>query len=147
MVRTAPMTPTPLRSNFVLLIALPVAILAQPSTGNLWSDPAKTAPAAEFKETLTERGKYSIVDRSVTFVSTPDMTVYLPLKEKNTGVGIILCPGGGYEQLAIDKEGHDVAKWLNSRYPGFVLKPRPTTPAHRPHIGPKSGISTQAASV
>jgi len=119
------MTFTLLRSHLVLLFALPLAIFAQPSTVNLWSDPAKTASSSDIKETWTERGKNGVVDRGVTFVSTPDMTVYLPLKEKNTGVGIILCPGGGYEHLAIDKEGHDVAKWLNSiGIAGFVLKYR-----------------------
>src|SRR5579864_907946 len=115
----------PRGSHFFLILALPLALLAQPSTINLWSDPAKTAPVAEFKETWTERGKNGIVDRSVTFVSTPDLTVYLPLKEKNTGVGIILCPGGGYEHLAIDKEGHDIARWLNTiGIAGLVLKYR-----------------------
>ena len=113
------------RSNLVLLLPVSAALFAQPSTVNLWSDPAKTAPATEMKETWTERGKNGVVDRSVTFVSTPDLTVYLPVKEKNTGVGVILCPGGGYEHLAIDKEGHDVAKWLNSiGIAGFVLKYR-----------------------
>jgi acetyl esterase/lipase len=108
-----------------LLFALPLTLFGQPVTVSLWSDPAKTAPATEIKETWTERGKNGVVDRGVTFVSVPDMTVYLPLKEKNTGVGIILCPGGGYEHLAIDKEGHDVAKWLNSiGIAGFVLKYR-----------------------
>ncbi len=117
------MTLTSLR--FALLFAFPIAIFAQPSTVNLWSDPAKTASASDIKETWTDRGKNGVVDRSVTFVSTPDMTVYLPLKEKNTGVGVIICPGGGYEHLAIDKEGHDVAKWLNSiGIAGFVLKYR-----------------------
>lgn len=117
------MTTPPWRFALPLALALPV--FAQPSTINLWGDPAKTAPASEIKETWTERGKNGVVDRSVTFVSVPDMTVYLPLKEKNTGVGVILCPGGGYEHLAIDKEGHDVAKWLNSiGVAGFVLKYR-----------------------
>jgi hypothetical protein len=68
-----------LRSNLLLFFALPVAIFAQPSKVSLWSDPAKTAPAAVIKETWTERGKNGIVDRSVTFVITPDITVYLPL--------------------------------------------------------------------
>jgi acetyl esterase/lipase len=118
-----PMNLTCLR--FALLFAYPIAIFAQPSTVNLWSDPAKTASSSDIKETWTDRGKNGVVDRSVTFVSTPDMTVYLPLKEKNTGVGVIICPGGGYEHLAIDKEGHDVAKWLNSiGIAGFVLKYR-----------------------
>jgi acetyl esterase/lipase len=119
------MTNIALSSNFALFFALPLALFGQPSIVNLWSDPAKTAPAAEIKETWTERGKNGVVDRSVTFVSTPDLTVYLPLKEKNSGVGILLFPGGGYEHLAIDKEGHDVAKWLNSiGIAGFVLKYR-----------------------
>jgi acetyl esterase/lipase len=116
---------TALRPHYILLAALPLALFAQPSTVPLWSDPAKTAPATDIKETWTDRGKNGVVDRSVTFVSTPDLTVYLPLKEKNTGVGVILCPGGGYEHLAIDKEGHDVAKWLNSiGVAAFVLKYR-----------------------
>lgn len=119
------MTRIAVRSHFALLFALPFTLIGQPSTVNLWSDPAKTAPATEIKETWTERGKNGVVDRGVTFVSVPDITVYLPLKEKNTGVGIIICPGGGYEHLAIDKEGHDVAKWLNSiGIAGFVLKYR-----------------------
>ena len=115
---------TRIATSLAPLLALPLALFGQ-TTINLWSDPAKTAPATQMKETWTERGKNGLVDRSVTFVSTPDMTVYLPLKEKNTGVGVILCPGGGYEHLAIDKEGHDVAKWLNSiGIAGFVLKYR-----------------------
>jgi acetyl esterase/lipase len=146
------MTHTALRPPLLALLA-PLALWAQPSTVNLWSDPAKTAPASEVKEAWTERGKNGVVDRSVTFVSVPDITVYLPLEEKNTGVGIILCPGGGYEHLAIDKEGHDVAKWLNSiGVAGFVLKyrlprhgrwlydgraapGRPACPAYRPRSG------------
>lgn len=119
------MISTALRPHYILLFALPIALFSQPSTVPLWSDPAKTAPATDIKETWTDRGKNGVVDRSVTFVSTPDLTVYLPLKEKNTGVGVILCPGGGYEHLAIDKEGHDVAKWLNSiGVAAFVLKYR-----------------------
>jgi acetyl esterase/lipase len=98
---------------------------AQPAIVDLWPDAAKTSGATDLKETWTERGKNGLVDRSVTNVSRPDLTVYLPLKEKNSGVGIILAPGGGYEHLAIDKEGHDVAKWLNSiGVAGFVLKYR-----------------------
>ena len=115
----------PLWGSYFALLTLQAALFAQPATVNLWSDPAKTAPASEIKETWTDRGKNGVVDRSVTFVTVPDLTVYLPLKEKNTGVGIIICPGGGYEHLAIDKEGHDLAKWLNSiGIAGFVLKYR-----------------------
>ena len=46
-------------------------------------------------------------------VSTPQFTVY-PVKSGQPAPAIIVCPGGGYEILAIDKEGSDIAEWLNS---------------------------------
>lgn len=54
-----------------------------------------------------------------------EMTVYLPEKEKNTGVAVILCPGGSYCYLGIGHEGHKVAQWLQSRgIAAFVLRYR-----------------------
>jgi acetyl esterase/lipase len=47
-------------------------------------------------------------------VSRPTMTVYAP-KEKNTGVAVVVFPGGGYQILAIDLEGTEVCDWLTSR--------------------------------
>ncbi len=47
-------------------------------------------------------------------VSQPTMTVYSP-KEKNTGVAIVVFPGGGYQILAIDLEGTEVCDWLTSK--------------------------------
>jgi acetyl esterase/lipase len=42
------------------------------------------------------------------------MTVYSP-KGKNTGVAVVVFPGGGYEVLAIDLEGTEVCDWLTSK--------------------------------
>jgi acetyl esterase/lipase len=47
-------------------------------------------------------------------VSIPTMTVYSP-KEKNTGVAVIVFPGGGYNCLAIDLEGTEICDWLTSK--------------------------------
>lgn len=47
-------------------------------------------------------------------VSRPTMTVYSP-KAKNTGVGLVVFPGGGYSVLAMDLEGTEVCDWLTSR--------------------------------
>jgi acetyl esterase/lipase len=44
----------------------------------------------------------------------PELTVYLPDEATASGTGIVICPGGGYVGLAMDHEGHDVARWLNS---------------------------------
>jgi acetyl esterase/lipase len=58
-------------------------------------------------------------------VSVPEMYVYLPEKDKNTGKAVVICPGGGYGILAMDHEGYDVAKWLAERgVAGIVLKYR-----------------------
>lgn len=48
----------------------------------------------------------------VSQVKTPTLTVFKP--QKPNGTTIIICPGGGYAHLAIDKEGYKVAKWLNT---------------------------------
>ncbi|MBV9268334.1 MAG: alpha/beta hydrolase [Acidobacteriaceae bacterium] len=47
-------------------------------------------------------------------VSRPTMTVYSP-KVKNTGVAIVVFPGGGYQVLAIGLEGTEVCDWLTSK--------------------------------
>lgn len=55
----------------------------------------------------------------------PTLTIYLPPKEKATGTGVVICPGGGYGFLAMDHEGHQIAQWLNSLgVAGFILKYR-----------------------
>ncbi len=82
-------------------------------------DPA--APA----EQVQERGKNGVTDRSITNVNQPTVTVYLPSGARATGISIVICPGGGYQHLAIDKEGHDIARWLNTiGIAGIVLKYR-----------------------
>ena len=42
------------------------------------------------------------------------MYIYSPEKEINNGTAIVVCPGGAYQGLAINHEGHDIAKWLAS---------------------------------
>lgn len=61
----------------------------------------------------------------ITNVSVPELYVYLPEKSINTGLAVVICPGGGYAGVAINHEGHDFAKWLNSKgIAGIVLKYR-----------------------
>lgn len=87
----------------------------------LWPGP----PASLEKEVWTERGKDGVVDRSVAKVHDPSITAYLPEKSKANGASVVICPGGAFTHLAIDKEGHDVARWLNTLgVAGVVLKYR-----------------------
>jgi acetyl esterase/lipase len=49
----------------------------------------------------------------------PTLIIYLP--DKPMGVGIVICPGGGYGGLAIDHEGHQIGRWLNEHgIAGFI---------------------------
>ncbi|TVP96787.1 MAG: alpha/beta hydrolase [Planctomycetaceae bacterium] len=58
-------------------------------------------------------------------VSTPQIAVYRPHAEKETGAAVLICPGGGHHILAYDLEGTEVAHWLNSiGVTGIVLKYR-----------------------
>ena len=50
----------------------------------------------------------------VTNVTRPTMTVYSP-EGKNTGVAVVVFPGGGFQDLAIDLEGTEVCDWLASK--------------------------------
>jgi acetyl esterase/lipase len=64
-------------------------------------------------------------------VSKPTITVYKPQKN-NTGAAIIVFPGGGYIDLAIELEGSEICEWLASiGVTGILLKYR--VPASGPH--------------
>jgi len=98
----------------------------QPKVLLLWPDgaPASEGIAKGQTEEIVNRSD-TVINRSVSNVHKPSLTVYLPPKDKATGTAVIVCPGGAYTHLAIDKEGYDVAKWLNSLgAAGFVLKYR-----------------------
>lgn len=77
----------------------------------------------------------------ITNVTKPTLTVFRPSTAKNTGTAVIICPGGGYWNLAWDLEGEEVAAWLNTvGVTGVVLKyrvpRRPGQPERLPAPGP-----------
>ena len=58
-------------------------------------------------------------------VARPELHVYLPPAGKRSGAGMVICPGGGFNILAWDLEGTEVAAWLNKiGVAAFVLKYR-----------------------
>lgn len=61
----------------------------------------------------------------VSNVTVPTLTVFRPTAGKANGTGMIVIPGGGFQNLAIGYEGYDVAAWLAERgVTAFVLKYR-----------------------
>ncbi len=90
----------------------------------LWSGVAPGSADTTLVEKFDERSKDAAVhDRSVTGVSKPSLFAYLV--EHPKAPAAIIAPGGGYTHLAWDKEGVDIAKWLNTLgISAFVLKYR-----------------------
>ena len=63
--------------------------------------------------------------RRISNITHPTLTSYFPDPASANGTAVIVCPGGGFRYLAIDHEGTDVARWLNSLgVTAFVLKYR-----------------------
>src|SRR5215831_12017066 len=55
----------------------------------------------------------------------PTLTVFLPPEGKANGAAVVICPGGGYQFLAVDHEGKQIGEWLNKHgVTAFMLKYR-----------------------
>lgn len=82
----------------------------------------------KFRELIVKDKPYTVAGkptRWLTNVTKPTLTIYRPAKDKDTGVAMLICPGGGYHNLGWDVEGEEVAAWLNSiGVTGIILKYR-----------------------
>jgi len=102
---------------FTMLI-ITTSVFAQNFTLKVWPNGAPNDNGMKEPEE-----KYDGV--RVRNVSEAEMYVYLPEKSVNTGAAVVICPGGGYWIEAMDHEGFDMAKWLQSKgIAGIVLKYR-----------------------
>lgn len=75
-------------------------------------------PAAQGVEEFTEDGR-------VHAVSDPSLGVFRSTIGEGPRPAVVIAPGGGYARLAIEHEGHDIARWFNALgIDAFVLKYR-----------------------
>ena len=73
-------------------------------------------------------------------VTQPTMTVYSP-KETNTGVAVVVFPGGGYTSLAMDLEGTEICDWLTSKgITAVLLKYRVPVNKEGPHFESRAAL-------
>ena len=64
-------------------------------------------------------------DRTISNVSDPSVTVFLPPQARATGTAVVIAPGGALRVLGWDNEGVKAAHWLNSKgIAALVLKYR-----------------------
>ncbi len=124
----------------LLSLAAPIRAADKPVVLDVWPGKppgeTKTIGAEATREQKSGVGTIHIVSN----VSRPTITVFRPAKDKDTGAAVLICPGGGYNILAWDLEGEEVAAWLNSiGVTGIVLKyrvpRRPDQPKDKPPLG------------
>src|SRR3990170_3711175 len=104
-----------------LLLALALSCLsnayagtaaADPFTISLWEDGAPGGPTKPQDE--------------------PVVFLWRPPADVATRAAVVVCPGGGYGHLALEKEGSRIAEWLNSfGVTAFVLRYRHAGTGHR----------------
>src|SRR5579883_2619975 len=90
--------------------------------------PAQRAPEPELLWPDGAPGAQGSAD-----IDKPTLTPYLLAPGRGAGTAVVVCPGGGYSHLAMDHEGDQVARWLNSLgVAAFVLKYRLGPKYHHP---------------
>ena len=127
----------------VLAVAFAAGELAaqEATVLKLWPGkvPGEKGDVGAEKELPPKEGEKDPVKR-ITNVNEPTITIYRPAEAKYTGTAVIIAPGGGYNILAWEHEGTQVATWLNDiGVTGVLLKyrvpRRPDQPKDKPPVG------------
>ncbi|MFZ0490621.1 MAG: alpha/beta hydrolase [Salegentibacter sp.] len=109
-----------MRSFLILLLLFSGSVFAQHKTLEVWPDGIPNSKSSSEKE-IQENGNILWIRK----VQDPAIEVFLPVQQTATGQAVLICPGGGYEGLAYDWEGTQIAEWLNTKgIAGIVLKYR-----------------------
>lgn len=111
-----------MRVLFFLVFMIVSGVFAQDTIVPLWpKDKVPNHIVSEEKEVIV---KGDDLDR-ISKVQEPTIEVYLPAKANANGQAMLIFPGGGYQILAYDWEGTDIAKFLNGKgVAGIVVKYR-----------------------
>jgi acetyl esterase/lipase len=116
-------------------------LVQRPAAGTelrLWPGKAPGTEKWSVPESLSTAGSG---DRTVSNVSDPTLTVFLPDPATANGTAVIVAPGGALRVLGMDNEGTKVARWLNSKgIAAFVLKYRTLQQAPGVQVAPPAGM-------
>lgn len=108
---------------FCISLGMSLSAFSQKKEIPLWDKVPDEITSKEYSEKIVT-DKNGIAE-DVRKVTLPTLTAYFADPEKSNGTSVIICPGGGYGMLAINKEGFKVAEWFNSLgINAFVLKYR-----------------------
>ena len=115
----------------------------------LWPKPPQDYPnTGKIKEKVRSYktpGSPTGQNRAFSSVSAPTYSTHRPAKPN--GLGVVICPGGGFRDVWLDREGHDLAIWLKKRnVTSMVLKYRTRLAGdtNRTNTWPKYLLAVQA---
>ena len=130
----------------ILVLAVGAQLRAEPPKPvviDLWpgAAPGESATVTPPEKDLPPQKEARAV-RRVANVSKPTLTHYAVPADKASGAAVVIAPGGGYNILAWDLEGEEVAAWLNTvGVTAFVLKYRvPRRPEDAKDAAPKAAL-------
>lgn len=97
-------------------------------------------PGIAEKKAAPQTGADGVI--RIPYVDTPELIHFPAPANKKNGTCIIVCPGGGYGKLAWNKEGTEVASWLNTLgVEAVALKYRvPRRDREKPHPWPMQDL-------
>jgi hypothetical protein len=101
--------------------------VAQSTEEIILHHPAPSMDAPLVEEILYRQNNFDDrgFNRVITKVARPTLTVYHPAKPVHRGTAIVICPGGGYQYVVIDREGHLLARYFQQQgITAVVLKYR-----------------------
>ena len=110
------------------LLGKPLSAVELPSKMPLWENgspeyPIRLDVEEQVRSHKAQPGSPTGQNRAFSSVSLPTYSIHRP--EKPNGVGLVICPGGGFRDIWIDREGHDLAIWLKDHgVTSLVLKYR-----------------------
>src|SRR5579859_1390096 len=90
-----------------------------------WQNPIRYDVPEAVKQHDPGKASLSGLNRVCSFVSRPTYSIHQAAEGTGNGGGLVICPGGGFRELWIDREGHELALWLKAKgFTSLVLKYR-----------------------
>ena len=98
--------------SIVFLVVWSTGLIAEPKIVKVFPN-GLPADAVKLPEDRIAKLKAANTDERIAYVAEPTLTLYPAPKDVATGCGVVICPGGGYNILAWNKEGIELAQWFN----------------------------------
>ena len=98
--------------SIVFLVVWSTGLIAEPKVVKVFPN-GLPADAVKLPEDRIAKLKAANTDERIAYVAEPTLTLYPAPKDVATGCGVVICTGGGYNILAWNKEGIELAQWFN----------------------------------